>query len=140
MSTLGKTRHATILYISESSKEILPNGCWYTRIGERAKRRRWRAKCQNATPRSVASDTTTLDLGSPSPRGAIIRSSLIKLREMSKDSAMLARRTMRTQIITSLVAMSSYPSLCVCVCMYMCSFSIYILLYSMCVYACICRF
>lgn len=81
-----------------------------TRIGERA---RWRAKCQNATPRSVASDTTTLDLGSPSPRGAIIRSSLIKLREMSKDSAMLARRTMRTQIITSLVAVSSYPSLCV---------------------------
>lgn len=59
---------------------------------------------------------------------------------MSKDSAMLARRTMRTQIITSLVAVSSYPSLCVCVRICMCSFSVYILLYSMCVYACICRF
>lgn len=33
---------------------------------------------------------------------------------------MLARRTMRTQIITSLVAMSSYPSLSVYVCVYVC--------------------
>lgn len=63
-----------------------------------------------------------MDLGSPSPRGAIIRSSLIKLREMSKDSAMLARRTMRTQIITSLHRRRVFLSfsMCMCVCVYTC--------------------
>lgn len=70
-----------------------------------AKRRRCRRRNvrRDGARRSVAGRrTTTLDLGSPSRRGAIIRSSLIKLREMSKDSTMPARRTMRTQIITSL--------------------------------------
>lgn len=62
-----------------------------------------------------------MDLGSPSRRGAIIRSSLIKLREMSKDSTMPARRTMRTQIITSLgrpVLLSSTSSTSTCVRVY----------------------
>lgn len=75
-----------------------------SRRGERAKRRRCRRRNvrRDGARRSVAGRrTTTSDLGSPSRRGAIIRSSLIKLREMSKDSAMPARRTMRTQIITS---------------------------------------
>lgn len=82
-----------------------PDGCRSrSRRGERAKRRRCRRRNvrRDGARRSVAGRrTTTSDLGSPSRRGAIIRSSLIKLREMSKDSAMPARRTMRTQIITS---------------------------------------
>ena len=104
-----------------------------SRRGERAKRRRCRRNVRrDVGARSVAGRrTTTLDLGSPSRRGAIIRSSLIKLREMSKDSTMPARRTMRTQIITSLgrpVLLSSTSTstcirvyVCTCVRVYVCT-------------------
>ena len=96
-----------------------------SRRGERAKRRRCRRNVRrDVGARSVAGRrTTTLDLGSPSRRGAIIRSSLIKLREMSKDSTMPARRTMRTQIITSLgrpVLLSS-TSTSTCIRVYVCT-------------------
>lgn len=93
---------------------------------ERIKRRRCRRNVRRDATFGSRRRTTTLDLGSPSRRGAIIRSSLIKLREMSKDSAMPARRTMRTQIITSLVVVSSYPRLRVCTYVYVSS--VYILL------------
>lgn len=55
---------------------------------------------------------------------------------------MLARRTMRTQIITSLVAVSSYPSLYVCVrvrvCVYGCVpfLPIFFSIQCVCVYVC----
>ena len=69
-----------------------------------------------------------MDLGSPSRRGAIIRSSLIKLREMSKDSTMprqdgqCGRRLLHPSVV-----LSSYPPRPPrppCTCIYTCASSL----------------